>query len=167
MQIHQVTWDKREPRTLHCRRLSCLTCPPGAVCCHYDLSCISLDLLPHNVHVEIPASTPVPSAIPSPLLSLPSPLMSPNWTPIVQQLLHSLEREKGDTQRIDSEKPTCSKILRGPKSRKRIRFADVYSDSSCSPPISRPETPIEVHQAHSQQFWSSSEDEDILSTKKT
>lgn len=172
MQVHQVTWNKIEPKILHFRRLSCITCHPGASCPHYDLGCISLDLPLPNLQVEIPALTPVTSPIPSPIPSLPSPLMSPSWTPIVQQVLHSTEKKKSssavaETQSNDSEKPTCSKKLCGAKSRKRIRLADINSDSSCSPPISRPQTPKEVHQIRFQHFWSSSEDEDMLSTEKT
>ncbi|KAJ8720790.1 hypothetical protein PYW08_006255 [Mythimna loreyi] len=78
MQVHQVTWDKLEPRTLHFRRLSCITCHPSAKCHHYDLGCISLDLPLPALRAEIPAPTLVQSSIPSPLPSLPSPLMSPN-----------------------------------------------------------------------------------------
>ncbi|XP_035441100.2 uncharacterized protein LOC118269869 [Spodoptera frugiperda] len=172
MQVHQVTWDKLEPRTLHFRRLSCITCHPSAKCHHYDLGCISLDLPLPTLHAEIPAPTPVQSSIPSPLPSLPSPLMSPNWTPIVQQLLNSIDRKKlsptvTEMQTNDLEKPTCSKTLHGLKSRKRLKFSDVYSDSSCSPPTSRPGTPLKLHKRHHQHFWSSSEDEDIMSTKKT
>nr|XP_049691735.1 uncharacterized protein LOC126053531 [Helicoverpa armigera] len=172
MQVHQVTWDKIDPKMLQFRRLSCITCNPGASCSHYDLGCISLDLPPQNLHIEIPAlassrSTPVQSC-PSPLSNLHSPLMSPNWTPIVQQLCLSIDGKKNcssivdETESNDPEKSTSSKILRGLKSRKRIRFADVYSDSSCSPPVSRPETPAEVHQKRSQRFWSSSEEDDIF-----
>lgn len=179
MQVHQVTWDKREPKILQFRRLSCTTCAPGAACVHYNLGHITLDLNSRN---EIPAPSPTSSSIPSPLLSIESPLLSSNWSPIVSQLLEPRDNQTSRTmsspsifepQINESEEPTCSKTLRGIQSQKRIRYTDVYSDISTSPPLTRAETPKNTVRTKKsrdnwkQSFFDSSDDEEMWSNKKT
>lgn len=37
MDLHQVTWDKKEFLNVSTRTLSCFSCDTGSVCCHFKL----------------------------------------------------------------------------------------------------------------------------------
>lgn len=42
LKIHQITWHRSNPKILHARKLSCITCSANAVCTHYEIGQIQI-----------------------------------------------------------------------------------------------------------------------------
>lgn len=88
LNIHQLTWTRKDPNIIHARRLSCATCTPDKICCHFAIGMILLQSKEKTSHGNMLIEHPRPKT-PSPTISLPVEHSTENISPISSHKSHS------------------------------------------------------------------------------